>query len=86
MASFLLPPNLSLLPTDKFLTFQSQNRRITRRTFLTHKWKCSATEQPKHGFKRITTSSIDVDKGTNPVGFLNKHGITHKAFAQFLRE
>ncbi|PIA28857.1 hypothetical protein AQUCO_06600053v1 [Aquilegia coerulea] len=83
MASFLLPSNLSFLSTDNFLPFQFQKKTIT---ISTHKWKCSATEQQKQGFNRKTTSSIDVDKGTNPVGFLTKHGITHKAFAQFLRE
>ncbi|XP_027062308.1 1,4-alpha-glucan-branching enzyme 3, chloroplastic/amyloplastic isoform X1 [Coffea eugenioides] len=59
-------------------------------------WSCSASEQPQPlnppqqnekrqpKFKKKQTKHAD--KGVDPVGFLTKHGISHKAFAFFLRE
>lgn len=53
---------------------------------------CSATERPKqqgekqqHQSKR-KKNVPDGEKGIDPVGFLTKSGISHKQFAQFLRE
>ncbi|KAG8365096.1 hypothetical protein BUALT_Bualt18G0068700 [Buddleja alternifolia] len=57
--------------------------------------KCSATQSQPEGSKqrserprKKTQQQMDTDKkdGIDPVGFLNKEGITNKAFAQFLRE
>ncbi|KAL3508461.1 hypothetical protein ACH5RR_027862 [Cinchona calisaya] len=41
--------------------------------------------QPKFK-KNPSEDSSDKEKGVDPVGFLTKHGISHKAFAFFLRE
>ncbi|GAB2277765.1 1,4-alpha-glucan-branching enzyme 3, chloroplastic/amyloplastic [Dionaea muscipula] len=63
----------------------------SQRVKLSKKWvslRCSATEQSKQekaGFSS-TNQSLKNEKRIDPVGFLTKHGITHKAFAQFLRE
>ncbi|KAI3466267.1 hypothetical protein Pfo_022930 [Paulownia fortunei] len=46
-------------------------------------------QQQQHSQRpRKKTRLLDTDKkdGIDPVGFLTKHGITNKAFAQFLRE
>lgn len=55
------------------------------------KWRCSAAEQPQQqGQKqrppKQKRNRSDEESGIDPVGFLTKYGITHKAFAQFLRE
>ncbi|XP_058788144.1 1,4-alpha-glucan-branching enzyme 3, chloroplastic/amyloplastic [Vicia villosa] len=64
-----------------------------RKTTL--KTACSGSQQnpqqqQKQKKKQFNTDSNDTDsdgeKGYDPVGFLVKRGITHKAFAQFLRE
>lgn len=62
-------------------------------------WKCSASEQPQQKNSsqqqqkrkqsrqyKHQSEETDKEKGIDPVGFLPKHGISHKAFAQFLRE
>ncbi|KAK6934488.1 Alpha-amylase/branching enzyme, C-terminal all beta [Dillenia turbinata] len=57
--------------------------------FPRKKWRCSATQQPnqqQHKSKRSRRPSSDSDSAVDPVGFLTKHGITHKPFSQFLRE
>ncbi|KAL8505523.1 hypothetical protein ACS0TY_016681 [Phlomoides rotata] len=63
-----------------------------------NKGKCFAADHPpsqphnlnqqKSQRPRKKTQPLDADKkdGIDPVGFLSKHGITDKAFAQFLRE
>ncbi|OIT00448.1 PREDICTED: 1,4-alpha-glucan-branching enzyme 3, chloroplastic/amyloplastic isoform X1 [Nicotiana attenuata] len=49
--------------------------------------RCSTTEQPPpQRRKQRPAKQSDEEKGIDPVGFLTKYGITHKAFAQFLRE
>lgn len=53
---------------------------------------CSATDQPRRRqqqqqkYLKKKRSASEAEKGVDPVGFLMKLGITHKAFAQFLRE
>ncbi|GAB4849627.1 1,4-alpha-glucan-branching enzyme 3, chloroplastic/amyloplastic [Ancistrocladus abbreviatus] len=56
-------------------------------------WRCSAEhrQQRQKRLENPKRSSNDKkegnqEKGIDPVGFLTKQGITHKAFAQFLRE
>ncbi|TQD84715.1 hypothetical protein C1H46_029738 [Malus baccata] len=88
MTSLLLSTKFSLYPNGTFLHFMFPNRpqRITfpRKTPIA----CSATEQPKRRQKppKKKKSVADGEKGVDPVGFLTKHGISHKQFAQFLRE
>ncbi|GAB2258619.1 hypothetical protein Droror1_Dr00014779 [Drosera rotundifolia] len=71
-----LPPHLThfpLHPTLQTLTFP-----LKRVPF-----RCSAS--PKQDQTRPGKGD-PVSKGVDPVGFLAKNGITHKGFAQFLRE
>ncbi|KAI5658445.1 hypothetical protein M9H77_27238 [Catharanthus roseus] len=63
-------------------------------------WCCAAAEKPQQQpssqqnkqkrrppkQKKYQTEEADQEKGIDPVGFLTKQGIAHKAFAQFLRE
>ncbi|CAI9773428.1 unnamed protein product [Fraxinus pennsylvanica] len=53
-----------------------------------NKCKCTAADysQSKPQQHRKTRQPGAEKEGVDPVGFLAKHGITHKAFAQFLRE
>eukprot|EP01018_Ginkgo_biloba_P002459 Gb_38481 [translate_table: standard] len=48
--------------------------------------RCTAKEQPKSRKERPAKKRSDAEKGINPVGFLERIGISHKMFAQFLRE
>ncbi|KAE8646063.1 1,4-alpha-glucan-branching enzyme 3, chloroplastic/amyloplastic [Cucumis sativus] len=56
------------------------------------KVSCSASEHPQHAEPRKRQPSkkaknvSDGEKGVDPVGFLTKLGISHKQFAQYLRE
>lgn len=74
-------------------------RQVSFRVPRKKTWKCSASEQPQqknssqqqqkrkpprqHNYQ---PDEADQEKGIDPVGFLAKQGISHKAFAQFLRE
>ncbi|KAK4491739.1 hypothetical protein RD792_002514 [Penstemon davidsonii] len=51
-----------------------------------NKCKCSATDHSQSQQRPRKKTKQQPDGGTDPVGFLSKHGITNKVFAQFLRE
>ncbi|XP_057977494.1 1,4-alpha-glucan-branching enzyme 3, chloroplastic/amyloplastic [Malania oleifera] len=71
-----------------------------QRVAFSRKWRCLATQksQQQHhsqnperppqskNKKRSGPTDGDKDKGIDPAGFLTKLGISHKPFAQFLRE
>ncbi|KAK9673873.1 hypothetical protein RND81_12G195300 [Saponaria officinalis] len=88
------PTNSSpFLFNNIFPQFQFQFQpQILRTNFPTNKWRCSSSSssskqypqqnQPKLRDDPSTTS----DKRVDPVGFLTRLGLSHKAFAHFLRE
>ncbi|KAL6205461.1 hypothetical protein ACLB2K_022720 [Fragaria x ananassa] len=86
MTSLSLSTNLTLYPNLTFLQSHYPNR-PQRITFPLKKLKtqigCSATGQQRPPKKKKTPSD---EKGVDPVGFLSKFDISHKQFAQFLRE
>lgn len=95
MTSLSFQPKLSLYPKSSAFIFQFPNR--PKRITFPKKIKvlCSASDQQKQQEERPqgTTrkkkkkkSDSDGEKGIDPVGFLTKRGISHKQFAQFLRE
>ncbi|OWM81293.1 1,4-alpha-glucan-branching enzyme 3, chloroplastic/amyloplastic isoform X2 [Punica granatum] len=101
MASLSLQSRLCFYSAPSALHSNSRHRRrhgfsiqFPRKTDL--KTVCSAAEhsqqQPQQSSekqamrKKGKGSTTDADKGVDPVGFLTKLGISHKAFAQFLRE
>ncbi|XP_074310901.1 1,4-alpha-glucan-branching enzyme 3, chloroplastic/amyloplastic [Silene latifolia] len=69
-----------ILFNNQFANFQPQ----FRRTNFPNKCRCSSSQQnqPKNKDDPSTTQPKRVD----PVGFLTRLGISHKAFGQFLRE
>lgn len=87
-------------PSPFNIVFQTNHKYSLRKrssvAFRTPKkqtWSCSATDQPQPlnpheqpKFKKKQPHDADKEKGIDPVGFLTKHGISHKAFAFFLRE
>ncbi|GMH05758.1 hypothetical protein Nepgr_007598 [Nepenthes gracilis] len=80
-----LPP----IPSDHCVQFPIQWKVQRGTTYLPKKtclWRCSATESPKNSVKKDSKKQGNQEKGIDPVGFLAKLGITHKAFALFLRE
>lgn len=91
MVSLALPTSVSLYPNGS--SFQNQSQYVPLGLTFPRKFKiiCSATEQPQppppqqrqHPKKKNVAEG---EKGVDPVGFLTKLGISHKAFAQFLRE
>ena len=95
MTSLSLPTKIFLYPNSPSIQFQSQHRPPQRLTFPRNiKIICSATEQPQpqpqpqqqQPKKKKKKNETESEKGVDPVGFLTKHGISHKAFAIFLRE
>ncbi|PON41200.1 Glycoside hydrolase [Parasponia andersonii] len=94
MTSLSFAPKLSLYPKRSVLVFQYRNG--PKRVAFPKKVKivCSAPEQPKQQDerrqrstrKKTKKSESDGEKGIDPVGFLTKRGISHKQFAQFLRD
>lgn len=92
MTSLSLPTKIYLYPNSPSIQFQSQQHRPQKLTF-TRKIKiiCSATEPPQQPppppkQPKKKKNVTEGEKGVDPVGFLTKHGISNKAFAQFLRE
>ncbi|XP_024021202.1 1,4-alpha-glucan-branching enzyme 3, chloroplastic/amyloplastic isoform X1 [Morus notabilis] len=93
--SLSFPTKFSLHPNSSVFVFQSPNgpKRI-RFPKKINKVLCSATEQPKQQQQKQQRwqtnkkkkSDSDAEKGIDPVGFLTKTGISHRQFAQFLRE
>lgn len=66
----------------QFKFVRSRRARVSR-------CRCSATEGPTPKRRKQIPEKYkqsEEEKGIDPVGFLSKYGITHKAFAQFLRE
>lgn len=101
MASLLLHSKLCFYSAPSGLSFNSRRGRrhdfsvqLPRKTELMKVRSASeqSRQQPQQSSeerhtKRKTRGSISgAEKGTDPVGFLTKLGISHKAFAQFLRE
>ena len=93
MTSLSLPTKIFLYPNSPSIQFQSQHRPPQRLTFPRNiKIICSATEQPQpqpqqqQPKKKKKKNETESEKGVDPVGFLTKQGISHKAFAIFLRE
>lgn len=95
MSSLSLKPRICLHPNPSTLHFVPLNRLHTIQFLHKPKSKtkiaCSATEhQPQQQKQSKDTKkkkpSSEEDKGIDPVGFLGKLDISHKAFAQFLRE
>ncbi|KAG7957689.1 hypothetical protein I3843_11G187700 [Carya illinoinensis] len=90
MSTLSLPTSISLCPNSLSIQFQSQHRR--QRLTFPRKVKiiCSAAEQPQQPPPRQQypkkKNVTEGEKGVDPVGFLTKLGISHKTFAQFLRE
>ncbi|MED6145929.1 1,4-alpha-glucan-branching enzyme 3, chloroplastic/amyloplastic [Stylosanthes scabra] len=93
MSSLTIPIKLFFHPTpttSSFLHSQSQTKPQTL-TFIptttpTIRASASASENPQKQHHNPPNTPSDADKGINPVGFLVKRGISHKAFGQFLRE
>ncbi|KAG9144092.1 hypothetical protein Leryth_013736 [Lithospermum erythrorhizon] len=88
-------PPLNFLITKTTIKFCTIN--ISKFPNKKQKWRCCCSasdqapkqERKKKGLKKKKSEVVDdgdADKGTDPVGFLSKCGITHKGFAQFLRE
>ncbi|CAK8537296.1 unnamed protein product [Lathyrus sativus] len=78
-------------PTSSFLHHQTVNfsrRKTTLKTACSDSQQNSQQRQSQRKKKPINTNDIDSDgeKGYDPIGFLDKRGISHKAFAQFLHE
>jgi 1,4-alpha-glucan branching enzyme len=86
MTSLSLLTNVSLYPNN-FIQFQSQHKQQMLTFPRKIKIICSATEQPSQQQPQKKKKNVaDSKKGVDPVGFLTKLGISHKAFAHFLRE
>ncbi|KAL0310998.1 UNVERIFIED_CONTAM: 1,4-alpha-glucan-branching enzyme 3, chloroplastic/amyloplastic [Sesamum angustifolium] len=102
MISLTHPPQLSTLPINsplpkRNLTGSSTGARVflpPNREKSSYICNCSAADHPQSQPRRSQRprkkkkQQLDADKkdGIDPVGFLAKHGITNKAFAQFIRE
>ncbi|XP_038996187.1 1,4-alpha-glucan-branching enzyme 3, chloroplastic/amyloplastic [Hibiscus syriacus] len=88
MASLCIEPKISLYPNNSIIHIQPRSKPqiifFTRKVKI--KIKCSSTDPQQQRFTRKKKSVAETEKGVDPVGFLTKLGITHKAFAQFLRE
>lgn len=95
MTSLSLKTKISLNPNSSALHFSTPNKlesiNFPKKGKIKIKVTCSATDQPRQQQQQQTYSkqkrnASEGDKGIDPVGFLKKRGITHKPFAQFLRE
>ncbi|CAK8534659.1 unnamed protein product [Lathyrus sativus] len=78
-------------PTSSFLHHQTVTffrRKTTLKTACSGSQQNPQQRQSQRKKKLFNTNDTDSDgeKGYDPVGFLVKRGISHKAFAQFLRE
>ncbi|KAE9598487.1 putative 1,4-alpha-glucan branching enzyme [Lupinus albus] len=87
---------ITLTTNTLLLHSQSQQTKtqtvvFSRRTRTSTITACSSSENPQQKQQqqnktKNNESISDEEMGINPVGFLVKRGITHKVFAQFLRE
>ncbi|CAK8565634.1 unnamed protein product [Lathyrus sativus] len=78
-------------PTSSFLHHQTvtfSRRKTTLKTACSGSQQNPQQQQSQQKKKPFNTNDTDSDgeKGYDPVGFLVKRGISHKTFAQFLRE
>uniref|UniRef100_A0A803LY39 Glycosyl hydrolase family 13 catalytic domain-containing protein n=1 Tax=Chenopodium quinoa TaxID=63459 RepID=A0A803LY39_CHEQI len=79
----------SLQLSNNYPQFHLPNKPQFQKIKFSKKWRCSTSSkqpqqqqnQPKKGEESSTS-----EKRVDPVGFLTRLGITHKAFSQFLRE
>ncbi|XP_031286546.1 1,4-alpha-glucan-branching enzyme 3, chloroplastic/amyloplastic [Pistacia vera] len=98
MASLSLKTKFFLHPNNTSIHFHPQNKlqsiNFPKKVKLKIKVTCSAEDQQSQQrqkqkqqkrFKKKRSVS-EGEKGVDPVGFLTKLNITHKPFAQFLRE
>lgn len=84
-----MPPSPSA--NDRCVQSQLRPKKGAVTVKWARKWRCRclASDQPRERrtIPKITQDNEDeLKKGVDPVGFLNKWDISHKAFAQFLRE
>ncbi|KAL5164768.1 1,4-alpha-glucan-branching enzyme 3, chloroplastic/amyloplastic [Glycine soja] len=88
---FCFPPTVA----TSFPHSRTKPQNVTFQRRKTTTKACAASENPnqrqnpKQNQKEAKTKNAgddDGEKGINPAGFLAKRGISHKAFAQFLRE
>lgn len=89
-------PSIKLSPYKTHSLLLPQPRSTLQSIALSGRVKlkiiCSASEHPqhaepaKHKQSKKATNVTDGEKGIDPVGFLTKLGISHKQFAQYLRE
>lgn len=97
MASLSLKTKFSIHPNSTQLQFHSRNKlqsiSFPNKVKVKIKVRCSAEgqqsqQQEQKQQKRFKKkgSVSGGEKGVDPVGFLTKLNITHKPFAQFLRE
>ncbi|KAG5551044.1 hypothetical protein RHGRI_009467 [Rhododendron griersonianum] len=98
MNSSALPVAISLPSNDPSPNFRSRRNFNSQQkiAFKRAKWRCSATDQPqqkpsqqqqqRQRQPKKKKTQTEVEKGIDPVGFLTKLDISHKPFAQFLRE
>jgi len=98
MSALSIPFKFYFPPTTATSFPPSQTKPLNftfqRRTRTPTKTACAASENPKQRQNpkknrteaKTETTSDDVEKGIDPAGFLAKRGISHKAFALFLRE
>lgn len=95
MNSVSLQTKISLCSTSSDLQLRLHRRRHQFRVnfprrIINVKIVCSASEQSHQPSsakkKKSNRSANDAEKGVDPVGFLTKLGVSHKALAQFLRE
>lgn len=84
-----------LLLNDQCANAHFQRRPQFQRVKFSKKWRCSASKesQDKNQLQKWENPSTkdkkaseNPDKRVDPVGFLTRLGITHRAFSQFLRE
>ncbi|KAI8557559.1 hypothetical protein RHMOL_Rhmol04G0020000 [Rhododendron molle] len=98
MNSSTLPVAISLPSNDPYPNFRSRRNFNSQQkiAFTRAKWRCSASDQPqqkpsqqqqqRESQPKKKKTQTEVEKGIDPVGFLTKLDISHKPFAQFLRE
>lgn len=94
-SSLILPPLISIPSSYSSRPHNNPNTNHRRVLFpYRRKWRCSATDQPPppqqppQRQRKSKNSKVELkrEKGVDPVGFLPKFDISHKAFNHFQRE
>ncbi|KMT12761.1 hypothetical protein BVRB_4g088550 [Beta vulgaris subsp. vulgaris] len=83
------PQSLPLLLCNNHPNFHLPNKTQFQKFKLSKKWRCSASSkqpQQQQNQPRKKEEPSTSEKRVDPVGFLTRLGITHRAFSQFLRE